>query len=229
MVVKVAPRETLPGDNRSTGIVLAGGESRRMGRSKAWIQLDGSFFIVRVIEALRRVCDEILIVANDPLEFAALGASVVPDEFPGTGSLGGLYSGLNAARNDLGIAVACDMPFLKPEVLEFLISLSPGFDTIVPSVRDERKPDNPFKSGETARKKNLHPLHAVYRKTCLEPMREAVEKNDLRMISFYGAVRVRTVEQTELEPFDPDFLSFWNVNTPQELQRAKAFVADQGA
>lgn len=223
MMGDAEPRET-----GSTGIILAGGESRRMGQSKAWIELGGSFFIVRVIEALRRVCDEILIVANDPLEFGALGAAVVPDEFPGTGSLGGLYSGLQAARNELGIAVACDMPFLNPEVLEFLISLSPGYDTIIPSVRDERKPDK-FKSGDTAKKKNLHPLHAVYRKTCLAPMREAIQQNDLRMISFHNTVHVRIVEQTELEPFDPNFLSFWNVNTPQELQRAEAFVADQGA
>ena len=212
-----------------SGIVLAGGASRRMGQSKAWIELGGSFFIVRVIEALRRVCDEILIVANDSAEFEALHARVVADEFPDTGSLGGLYSGLNAASNELTVAVACDMPFLNPQALEFLISLSPDYDTVIPSVRDERKPDKLGSSANTAKKKSLHPLHAVYRKTCLAPMREAIVRNDLRMISFHDAVRVRIVEQSELQDVDPKFFSFWNVNTPQELQRAQAFVADQGA
>lgn len=217
----------LPGQ-AVTGIVLAGGASRRMGQSKAWIELDGRPFIVRVIDSLRRVCDEIVVVANNAAEFQTLGARVVSDEFPDTGSLGGLYSGVKAANNELAVAVACDMPFLNPQVLEFLISLSPDCDIVIPAVRDERKPDKLGSGGETAKKKSLHPLHAVYRKTCLEPMRAAIVRNDLRMISFHGDVIVRIAEQAELKPFDPEFLSFWNVNTPQELQRAKAFVAEQG-
>lgn len=212
-----------------TGIVLAGGASRRMGQSKAWIKLGGRFFIVRVVEVLRQVCDEILIVANDAAEFRAMDVRVVPDEFPDTGSLGGLYSGLKAAEDALVVAVACDMPFLNPAVLRFLISLSPGYDIVIPSVRDARKAGQQGTTADTAKKKNLHPLHAVYRKTCLTPMREAIAGDDLRMISFHHAVRVRMVGQTELQPLDRGFLSLWNVNTPEELQRASAFVAEQGA
>ncbi|MCC7162230.1 MAG: molybdenum cofactor guanylyltransferase [Anaerolineae bacterium] len=220
--------ETLPDAIKATGIVLAGGASRRMGQSKAWIELGGSFFIVRVIEALRRVCDQVLIVANDAAEFQSLGANVTPDEFPGTGSLGGLYSGLNAAKNELAIAVACDMPFLDHCVLKFLISLSPDYDIVIPSVRDGRHADKPGAAADTAKRKSLHPLHAVYRKSCLPPMRQAIAQNDLRMISFHDRVRVRIVEQIELESYDREFLSLWNVNTPQELERANARIMDQG-
>lgn len=213
---------------QASGIVLAGGASRRMGRDKAWIELDGKFLIERVIETLKIPCDEIVIVANDA-EYAKLDARVVADEFPNTGSLGGLYSGLNAARNELAIAVACDMPFLNAELLKFLISLSFDCDIVIPSAYDTKRRGDERKTGQggkenTAKKLNLHPLHAVYRKTCLTPMREKILQNDLRMISFHDAVRVKIVEQTEIEKFDLQHFSFWNVNTPEELERAQAFI-----
>lgn len=206
-----------------TGIVLAGGASRRMGRDKAWVELGGKFLIARVIDALRQVCDEIIIVANEPSRFEPLAVQVTPDAFPNTGSLGGLYSGVKAAQNELAVAVACDMPFLNPALLRFLISLSSGHDIVIPGVRDETNPvrDRDTTRQETAKKKNLHPLHAVYRKTCLTPMRDAIARGDLRMISFHEFLRVRIVQQTEVEVFDPQFLSFWNVNTPDELARAE--------
>lgn len=212
-------------ETRVSGIVLAGGASRRMGRDKAWIELGGMFLIVRVVEALKQVCDEILVVTNEPLRFPLPGVRTVPDEIPNAGSLGGLYSGLHAAGYESALAVACDMPFLNVALLRFLISVSSAHDVLVPSLHDPRKPERPDKRQDTAKKLNLHPLHALYRKTCLAPMRAAIGRNDLRMISFYEGLRVKIVEQTDIERFDPEHLSFWNVNTPEELNRAQAFVA----
>ncbi len=199
-----------------------------MGREKAWLELGGKFFIERVMDALKKICDEIIVVANDE-RFQKLDAQIVRDEFPNTGSLGGLYSGLNAAQNELSIAVACDMPFLNPRLLEFLVTQATDYDVVIPSVhdarhrRDERKTERDKKE-DTAKKLNLHPLHAVYRKTCLPPLREKILQNDLRMISFHDAVRVRIVEQAEIDKFDPQHVSLWNVNTPEELERAKTFA-----
>lgn len=209
----------------ASGIVLAGGASRRMGRDKAWVELNGQPLIVRVVNALRQVCDEIVIVANSGAPFVALGARVVGDEFPDKGSLGGLYSGLNAVRNDLAVAVACDMPFLNPDLLNFLILLSSDDDVIIPGGAEIQHPDlgKPERQ-DTAKKWSLHPLHAVYRKTCLEPMHAAIARNDLRMIAFHDAVRVRIVKPSEIETFDPHHSSMWNVNTPEELKRANAFL-----
>lgn len=208
-----------------SGIVLAGGASRRMGQDKAWLELDGAFLIVRVVEALGQVCDEIVVVTNTAPRVPLPGARTVPDEIPNTGSVGGLYSGLKAAGNELALAVACDMPFLNVPLLQFLISVSSAHDVIVPGVRDPHKPERPNKRQDTAKKFDLHPLHALYRKSCLAPMREAMDRNDLRMIGFYEGVRVKIVEQAEIERFDPGHLSFWNVNTPEELKRAQEFVA----
>lgn len=215
---------------QASGIVLAGGASRRMGRDKAWIELSGKFLIVRVMEALQALCSEIIVVANDVERFEKLDARVVRDEFPNTGSLGGLYSGLNAARNELAVAVACDMPFLNVDLLKFLISLSFDCDIVIPSAYDAKRRGDERKTGQggnenTAKKMNLHPLHAIYRKTCLPPMREKILQNDLRMISFHDAMRVKIVEQSEIEKIDPQLLSFWNVNTPEELSKAEAFSA----
>ncbi len=230
------PSNRAIGDMQVSGIVLAGGASRRMGRDKAWLELGGKFFIERVIDALRHTCSEILIVTNvafmkNAQGFEKLDARIVRDEFPNTGSLGGLYSGLHAAQNELAVAVACDMPFLNHSLVQFLISLSTDYDIVIPSGydtkrrSDERKPQR-VAQANTAKKLNLHPLHAVYRKTCLEPMRSAILQNDLRMISFHDAVRVKIVEQTEIEKFDPQHFSLWNVNTPEELERASVFVAE---
>lgn len=210
-----------------SGVILAGGASRRMGRAKAWIELGGKPFIAHVRDALAQVCDEIVIVTNEFAGFETLGARLVRDEFPNTGSLGGLYSGLNAVKNDLAFAAACDMPFLNPALCQFLISLSSDFDIVIPSVLDTRKPVRVGDGGKqtTAKKLNLHPLHAVYRKTCIGPMRDAIIRNDLRMISFHSGVRVHVVEQSEIDLLDPQHLSVWNVNTPEELERASVLVA----
>src|SRR5262245_18096218 len=117
----------------ATGIVLAGGASRSMGREKASVELGGTPLIKRVVNALRDVCNEILIVANDTERFEPLGLPIIPDVIPDRGSLGGLYSGLLAARNDWTLAVACDMPFLNVALLRFLMSLSSDCDVIIPS------------------------------------------------------------------------------------------------
>ncbi len=201
-----------------------------MGQNKAWVELEGKPLILRVIEALRRVCDEIIVVVNDTSGYEQLGVQLTGDVFPNTGSLGGIYSGLHAAKNEYAIAVACDMPFLNPALLTYLLKLAPGFDVVIPSVPDEGKA-KPKQDKEDARQRaplpktakdfHLHPLHAVYAKTCLSAMEQAIRREDLRMISFHNAVRVRIVEASELDSLDPQRRSFWNVNTPDELARAE--------
>ncbi len=209
-----------------TGIILAGGASRRMGRDKAWMELGGKFLVERVADALRGVCTELLVVTN-AAGFEKLDARVVRDEFPNTGSLGGLYSGLRAAQNELAFAVACDMPFLNPALIQNLIALSSAYDMVIPS-SDDGQGGNREENATlpmTAKKRKLHPLHAVYRKTCLTPIRDALERNDFRMISFHDAVRVRVVSLSEIEKFDPQHISLWNINTPEEFARARTFFA----
>ncbi len=228
---------------RVSGIILAGGKSRRMGRDKAFLDFDGKPLIAHVIERVRALCSDVFIVANDAAAFAHFDTRVVSDVYPGKGSLGGIFSGLQAAREEYALAVACDMPFLNDALLCYLISLVPQFDVVIPrapsptgktprSLRGD-KPPTPTSRGLRrdgtipprphqllAKEIDLHPMHAVYSKRCLAAIEERLRAGDLRAIGFHDAVRVRVVEPDEVDRFDPKHLSFINVNTPEDLSVA---------
>ncbi len=214
-------------DPNVSAIILAGGKSRRMGRDKAFLELDGKPLIAHVIQRVAQVCDEIIIVANDALAYAPFGLRVISDVYPGKGSLGGIYSGLQAARTPLVLAVACDMPFLNEALLRYLISLAPRADVIVPRARDLSS--NVLRDTQRlrplAKEINLHPMHAVYSKRCLEPIHAQIRANDLRLIGFYERVQVRVVEPDEIDQFDPHHLSFFNANTPEDFEFAKSLYS----
>ena len=217
--------------HRVTGVILAGGKSRRMGRDKAFIQVDGKPIIARVIESIQPLCSEMLIVANDVDAYAPFGVRIVSDAYPGKGSLGGLYTGLHAARADHALAVACDMPFLNRDLLRFLISLAVDFDVTIPRAKDLSKNIAQSQRGGgagnakrshplLAKEINFHPTHAVYSKNCLAPINAKLMADDLRLIGFYDGLRVRVVELAEVNRFDPKHLSFFNANTPEDLKLA---------
>jgi molybdopterin-guanine dinucleotide biosynthesis protein A len=196
--VNTRPRN--PGIYESlTGIVLVGGASQRMGRNKAFLELDGRMLIDVVIERMVQVCAEVLVVAGDARPYTGLGVPVVEDRFRGVGVLGGLHAGIEAATHELTIAVGCDMPFLNPDLLRAFAGWAIGFDVVI------------FRQGE-----NMEPLHAAYRRTCIPAMESAIRANRRRIISFFSHVRVRYVTTEEVTPFDPDLRSFRNINTPEE-------------
>ncbi len=200
-----------------TAIVLAGGQSRRMGQDKALMMLGGKTLIQRVVDALTPVCDEIVLVTNTPEKFVHLSLRMVPDAFPGTGSLGGLYSGLVATAAERSIAVACDMPFLNTELLRYLLSLASTADAVVPDLSEAPQMLN---EQSKAKQLDLHPLHAVYRRSCLTPIETQLRQGDLRMMGFFDKIKVRYVKRDELMRIDPELRSFFNVNTPDEWAEA---------
>ncbi|MBI5878638.1 MAG: molybdenum cofactor guanylyltransferase [Chloroflexi bacterium] len=204
-----------------TGIILAGGRSRRMGRDKALMELGGRALIGRVIDMLQTICADIVLVTNSPEAYRAFGLAMIPDALPNAGSLGGLYSGLVAIRTELAIAVACDMPFLNGRLLEHLVSLADGYDAVVPDLSTGAVLEA---ASQTAKQIDLHPLHAVYRRTCIEPMAAQVQSGDLRLIGYFDRVRVRAVRRDEVVPYDPALRSFINVNTPDEWAQAEALL-----
>ncbi len=219
--------ESLP---HASGIIVAGGASRRMGRDKAFIDLQGRPLIARVLDRVQAVCSETIIVSNNREAFAEYGVEVIGDAYPGKGSLGGIFTGLQAAREPLALAVACDMPFLDERLLRHLISLAPGFDVVIPHAPDPSStlvaPNvaAPSLRRPTARQRALHPLHAVYAKSCLEAMQARLQEGDLRAIGFLETLNVRIVEAQEIDQFDPRHLSFFNVNTPEDLAAALDIV-----
>ena len=193
-------------------IVLAGGKNLRLGRSKALETICGQSLIERVIERLRQLTDEILVVTSQehPDLPVAGGAKILVDLYPDKGPLGGIYTGLLEARSSHGIVVACDMPFLNIELLRYMIGLVDEFDAVVPRL------------GEGM----AEPLHAIYSKNCLGEMKARLERNQLGVHSFLNMVRVRYVERDECERLDPQLLSFFNINYQSDLERAVTLAAE---
>src|SRR5213076_662339 len=122
-------------------IILAGGQSRRMGANKALLRLDsaGPRIIERVLAAAQPL-GPALLVTNTPADYAFLGLPMVPDARPGTGALGGLYSGLAAATAPYNLVVACDMPFLQPALLAYLAAQPRDYDVLIPRWAEPGQP-----------------------------------------------------------------------------------------
>ena len=187
-----------------SGIVLAGGQSSRLGADKSFINVNGQSLIEHIVTKLTRLSDDVIIVTNSPDEYDHLEARLVGDIYPGKGALGGIYSGLRAAANAYSLVVACDMPFLDLNLLRYMIILAREHDVVIPRIR-----------GLT------EPLHAIYSKNCLEPIDRLLARGGLKIIDFFSEVRVRYVEESEVDIFDPQHLSFFNVNTPNDLEEMK--------
>lgn len=227
--------EHLNSPPRVSALILAGGKSRRMGRDKALLEFAGAPLIARVIERVQKICAEVIIVANDADAYARVlsgvegGVRVVSDVYPGKGSLGGIFSGLSAARAEYALAVACDLPFLNDALLRYLISLAPQNDIVIPRAHAPMgKAKDATRFEQLAVKESgLQATHAVYSKRCLEPMRARLRADDLRIVNFFDAVRVRVVEPDEVARFDPQMLSFLNVNTPEDWKSALALLETQ--
>lgn len=190
-----------------TGVILAGGKSDRMGKNKALMLLDGRRLIDLVIAVLREVFADLLIVTNRPELYADLQLPIVGDVYPDKGALGGIYSAIYHAPTPYCFVVACDMPFLNTAVIRYLTSQIVNNDVVMPDIHGE-----------------MEPLHAIYSKTCLQPILRCLEANRLKIISFLPDVRVCTVVASDIQRFDPNLLGFQNLNTPEEFQAAERFL-----
>jgi len=187
--------------NAITGIILAGGKSIRMGQDKAFIEINGVPIILRVFAVLDRLFRETIIVANQKETYAELNIPVYSDLVPGQGALGGLYTGLLHSTFPYSFCVACDMPFLDRALIEYLLTRIDQYDAVVPRTSD-----------------GLQPLHAIYSKQCLDPIRHLLDLEKTKIMDFYPLIRLQIVDEKDFLTLDPERKSFTNVNTPDELQ-----------
>jgi molybdopterin-guanine dinucleotide biosynthesis protein A len=197
---------------RVTGVIQAGGKSTRMGgEPKALLELGGRRIVERVLDAVAPVVDDVLIVTNTPALYGFLGVPMVPDVYPDHGSLGGIFSGLKAAAGDAAFTVACDMPFLHPEVARLVIGRAGEGDVVIPRVGEQ-----------------LETLHALYAKACLPAIEARLQAGRLKIVGFFEDVRVVEVSEAEVARHRAPDVVFMNVNTPDELARARALAARLG-
>ncbi len=194
-------------------MALAGGQSRRLGRDKALEPFAGAPLITRVLTRLGEIAERLLVVVADESRAAELPLSedvrVATDRYPGKGSLGGIYSGLDAASTPWTVVVACDMPFLNVRLLEHMLSQREGHDVVVPVI--DGRPE---------------PTHAAYSRACLPAIQRRLERDELKIIGFFEEVRVAYVPEDEVRALDPDLRSFLNVNTQSDLEQALALARE---
>ncbi|MFB0556988.1 MAG: molybdenum cofactor guanylyltransferase, partial [Dehalococcoidia bacterium] len=196
-----------------TSIILAGGKSSRLGRSKALQVIEGKSLSQWVVDHLAILSTEIIIATAHGEAIpcsSAVRIKTVADIYPEKGPLGGIYSGLIASSSSRAIVVGCDTPFLSIGLLEYMTQICSNFDVIVPQIKNK-----------------LEPLCAVYSKNCLAPIQELLEQDERRIRKLFSMVKVKYVEEDEINSFDPEHLSFFNINSQADLDRARKLAAEK--
>jgi molybdopterin-guanine dinucleotide biosynthesis protein A len=199
-------------DYKLTLIIQAGGESRRMGENKALKEFLGEPLVQRLVRRLKPLGQEIIIVARDPLDYAFLGLPVYTDVQPGVGALGGLLTGLTVAETQFVAVIACDMPFVNPELLLYQWGLiqERGIDVVIP-IHDEE----------------MQPFHAVYRvKTCLPAVQTAIESGQKKVVSWLDQVVTYKISAAEMLTFRAYAMTFLDLDTPNEFKLAEKIAGN---
>jgi len=195
-------------------VVLAGGKGLRLKRDKVLENIGNISLLQRVVSCLSVYNSEIIIVTSQKQSLSLFvdypKLRVEADIYPDKGPLGGIYTGLTASNSFYNLVVACDMPFLNRALLSYMMQISAGFDVVMPRVGDL-----------------VEPLHAVYSKNCVAPIENLLKQGILQIYQFFPWVKVRYVEAEEIDRFDPEHLSFFNINTAADLRRARELVREE--
>ena len=193
-------------------IVLAGGKSIRLGRNKVNEIIGDKSLLQWVISGISCFNTEIIIVTAKkgpvPANINNPEVRTTGDIYPESGSLGGIYSGMVVSKSCYNFVVGCDMPFLNRDFLHYMMEIAYGFDLVLPRLGNI-----------------VEPLHAIYHKNCLVHMENLLKQGELQILKFFHQVKVRYVEEDEIDRFDPSHLTFFNVNTEDDLRKAKEILA----
>ncbi|GAB4435410.1 MAG: molybdenum cofactor guanylyltransferase [Chloroflexi bacterium OHK40] len=208
----------VPGHPPASAIVLAGGQSRRLGRDKRRLRLWGAAgptLLEHTVATVAALCADVVVVLNDPESWPGLPARLVGDAYPGTGPLGGIASGLAAVAEPFALVVACDMPLLSPSVLTAMLAHPRSYDLLVPRSL----------AGGGRNAEGIEPLHAIYSRACLAPMEAAIAAGRLQLSALLPELRVAYVEPALLARLDPAGHTFLNLNTPEQLAHLERLLA----
>lgn len=196
-------------------IVLVGGRAIRLGRLKSSEDLCGRTLLQRVLDHLSILGGDILIVTSKEQPEICIpegyGTRLLVDYFGGKGPLGGIYTGLKESNDTYNIVVACDMPFLNISLLKYMSDICNGYDATTPVIEGY-----------------LEPLHSIYSVECLTKLERYFNEKKLSVHGFLPGLQVRQVTSEEIDKFDPEHLSFFNINSPEDLQKAREIVTVRG-
>jgi len=194
---------------KASGIILAGGCSRRMkGTDKARMIIQSRSLLEHKIKHLHKLFANVVVVCNRQQNLNFSNAKVVCDMRENCGPLMGLYSGLKASNNEINFVTACDMPFDNEQLIHLLLQIAPNNDVVVPLSKGYPEP-----------------LAAVYHKKVLPSIKTSLNKGLRKLTSFFDRVKVHQISEEQIQFIDPGLLSFFNVNTPEDLEQAKIISA----
>ncbi|NIM98923.1 MAG: NTP transferase domain-containing protein [candidate division Zixibacteria bacterium] len=194
---------------QATGIILAGGKGSRINKDKALITLpDGATLIQKCVHALKKVVPHILIISDHEELYQDYGARVVKDLISDKGPLGGIFTGLCYSTSYCNFVTGCDMPFPQPRVIECLLERCDGKDVVIPEIAGE-----------------VEPLFAAYTKNCLPVIFDHLQNNDLKIRNILADLKVERVGEKEIDKLDPGHLSFFNINTAEDLNKAQVLLS----
>lgn len=190
-------------EGETSAIILAGGQSQRMGQDKALLPMNGMTLLEHVVASLLMVAADIVVVADVPEKYALPCGRVLADTFPGSGPVGGILTGLTALGEGRHIVVACDMPALNVNVLQLLLKAhTPEWDAVVPEINGQPEP-----------------LCAVYAHTAAHRLLRFLESGGRAAREALSQLRVKRIGEGVLRRIDPELACFTNVNTPEDLAR----------
>ena len=190
---------------KASGIILAGGKNTRIKTEKAFIQLKTSATLIEnTVEIFKRLFSEIIIVTNNPRAYQKLGTKVVEDLLTGKGPLGGIFSGLCFSTSELNFVVGCDMPFPNQDLISCILQKPVEYDVVIPETRGK---------AET--------LFARYSKNSLPVILSHLLTDELKIQNVLSELNILKIKSAEIERFDPEHLSFFNINTQEDLKKAK--------
>ena len=194
-----------------TGVILAGGENSRLpGKKKAFQKIGNSMIIEKLHSLFSNLFKEIIIVVNEPGDFAGLDMNIVTDIIPSQCALAGLHAGLFYSSNHFVYATACDTPFVNQKIVEHIADqIEPEYDVIIPRTDD-----------------GLETMFAVYSKNCIPLIENNLAKNIFMIKKFFKKKRVKEIPVEQLKKIDPEMQFIFNINTLQDLNKARK-IADK--
>ena len=201
-----------------TGVILAGGENKRMPVLKAFIKINGEKIIERNLKIMRQLFKEIFIVTNQPELYLYLKTHLLGDVYDIRGPMTGIFTSLLNSSNRWVFVSACDMPFINKQLIKYMASKRDNYDAVVPKYNENNPPQSPFTKGGR-RGDYTEPLFAFYSKQLMPSMEKAIFSNKIGSKDFLRDKRVEYIFNREIKGIDAKAMSFINLNTLKELKK----------
>jgi len=190
-----------------TGIILAGGSSKRYGQDKAFLKIGNTRLIDSILQEMHTVFKRVILITNEKVKYEYLEIPMFEDLVKGFGPLGGIYTGLMSIPDQAGFFVACDMPHINRQLVRYMVDIKGNHRAVVPAVADK-----------------IEPLHAIYFQSCLKPIKHLIDTNRYQVRLFFDSIPVRYVKEDEIRRFCCPSKAFLNINTPDEFSKIKSRI-----